>query len=170
MVHCYIKTIKLSSINRKNTGKIKSLLFGILSVLFASASVVLLLTTTDKTIDENITVSFVEPTESKKDIVESSIPTEIDTASVKMTDSISPPSISKKTKPLIELQNKYEDQYIIIAGTFSKSNAIGLASHLCKMNCFSCKIIYNGYSLYWVSVFMTSDKLKAKSFLKTHIR
>ena len=156
---------------QKKYRKNKILLFGLLSVLFASASVVVfLLTTTDETIDENITVSFVEPIESKIDSVESSIPTEIDTALAKMTDSISPPSIPKKQKPLIELQNKYEDKYIIIAGTFSKkSNAIGLYESLVQNEWFSCKIIYNGYSLYWVSVFMTSDKLKAKSFLKTHM-
>ena len=155
---------------QKKYRKNKILLFGLLSVLFASTSVVVfLLTSTDETINENITVSFVEPKEIKKDIVVSSIPTEIDSASVKITDSISPTLTPKKTKPLIELQNKYEDKYIIIAGTFSKkSNAIGLYESLVQNELFSCKVIYNGSSLYWVSVFMTSNKLNAKSFLKSH--
>ena len=75
---------------QKKYRKNKILLFGILSVLFASASVVIfLLTSTDETIDENITISFVEPKETKIDNVESSIPTEIDTSSVEITDSIS---------------------------------------------------------------------------------
>ena len=155
---------------QKKYRKNKILLFGILSVLFASASVVIfLLTSTNETIDENITISFVESKETKIDNVESSTPTEIDTSSNEITDSIIPPPMPKKSFPVIELQNKYEDQYIIIAGTFSKkSNAIGLYESLVQNELFSCKVIYNGSSLYWVSVYMTSEKLKAKSFLKSH--
>ena len=103
------------------------------------------------------------------DNVEASNLTLIDTDSIEIIDSIITPSILKNPHPVIELQNKYEDQYIIIAGTFSKkSNAIGLYESLIQNELFSCKVIYNGSSLYWVSVYMTSDKLKAKSFLRSH--
>jgi len=151
---------------RKN----KILLFGLLSVLFASASVVIfLLTSSNETKDEDITVSFVESKETNVDNVEASNLTLIDTDSIEIIDSIITPSILKNPLPVIELQNKYEDQYIIIAGTFSKkSNAIGLYESLLQNELFSCKVIYNGSSLYWVSVYMTSDKLKAKSFLRSH--
>tara|TARA_Y100000589_G_scaffold236144_1_gene223568 strand:- start:90 stop:878 length:789 start_codon:yes stop_codon:yes gene_type:complete len=151
---------------RKN----KILLFGLLSVLFASASVVIfLLTSSNETKDEDITVSFVESKETNVDNVEASNLTLIDTDSIEIIDSIITPSILKNPLPVIELQNKYEDQYIIIAGTFSKkSNAIGLYESLIQNELFSCKVIYNGSSLYWVSVYMTSDKLKAKSFLRSH--
>ena len=151
---------------RKN----KILLFGLLSVLFASASVVIfILTSSNETKDEDITVSFVESKETNVDNVEASNLTLIDTDSIEIIDSIITPSILKNPLPVIELQNKYEDQYIIIAGTFSKkSNAIGLYESLIQNELFSCKVIYNGSSLYWVSVYMTSDKLKAKSFLRSH--
>ena len=151
---------------RKN----KILLFGLLSALFASASVVIfLLTSSNETKDEDITVSFVESKETNVDNVEASNLTLIDTDSIEIIDSIITPSILKNPLPVIELQNKYEDQYIIIAGTFSKkSNAIGLYESLLQNELFSCKVIYNGSSLYWVSVYMTSDKLKAKSFLRSH--
>ena len=151
---------------RKN----KILLFGLLSVLFASASVMIfLLTSSNETKDEDITVSFVESKETNVDNVEASNLTLIDTDSIEIIDSIITPSILKNPLPVIELQNKYEDQYIIIAGTFSKkSNAIGLYESLIQNELFSCKVIYNGSSLYWVSVYMTSDKLKAKSFLRSH--
>jgi len=150
---------------RKN----KILLFGLLSVLFASASVMIfLLTSSNELRDEDITVSFVESKETKVDNVEPSNLIEIDNDSIEIIDSIITPS-TLKTFPVIELQNKYEDQYIIIAGTFSKkSNAIGLYESLIQNELFSCKVIYNGSSLYWVSVYMTSDKLKAKSFLRSH--
>ena len=103
------------------------------------------------------------------DNVESSNLTVIDSDSIEVIDSIITPSTLKNSLPVIELQNKYEDQYIIVAGTFSKkSNAVGLYESLIQNELFSCKVIYNGSSLYWVSVYMTSDKLKAKSFLRSH--
>ena len=81
---------------QKKYRKNKILLFGILSVLFASASVVIfLLTSTNETIDENITISFVESKETKIDNVESSTPTEIDTSSNEITDPIIPPPMPK---------------------------------------------------------------------------
>ena len=155
---------------QKKYRKNKILLFGLLSALFASASVVIfLLTSANETKDEDITVSFVESKEIKVDNMEASNLTLIDTDSIEIIDSIITPSILKNPLPVIELQNKYEDQYIIIAGTFSKkSNAIGLYESLLQNELFSCKVIYNGSSLYWVSVYMTSDKLKAKSFLRSH--
>ena len=155
---------------QKKYRKNKILLFGLLSVLFASASVVIfLLTSTNETRDEDITVSFVESKETKVDNVESSNLTVIDSNSIEITDSIITPSTLKNSPPVIELQNKYEDQYIIVAGTFSKkSDAVGLYESLIQNDLFSCKVIYNGSSLYWVSVYMTSNKLKAKSFLRSH--
>ena len=98
---------------QKKYRKNKILLFGLLSVLFASASVVIfLLTSTNETRDEDITVSFAESKETKVDNVESSNLTVIDTDSIEIIDSIMTPSTLKNSLPVIELQNKYEDQYL----------------------------------------------------------
>ena len=155
---------------QKKYRKNKILLFGLLSVLFASLSVVIfLLTSTKETLDKNITVYFEESKKTKIDTVSSFDLIEKDTASIEISDTKIAISASTNPLPLIELQTDYKDQYIIIAGTFSKkSNAIGLYESLVQNELYSCKIIYSGSSLYWVSVYMNQDKVTAKAFLKTH--
>lgn len=155
---------------QKKYRKNKILLFGLLSVLFASLSVVIfLLTSTKETLDKNITVYLEESKKTKIDTVSSFDLIEKDTASIEITDSISTSIAPINPLPLIELQSQYEDQFIIIAGTFSKkSNAIGLYESLVQNKLYSCKIIFNFSSLYWVSVYMTNDKVTAESFLKSN--
>lgn len=154
----------------KKYRKNKILLFGLLSVLFASLSVLIFLMTSTKEIFyKNITVSFEESIETKIDTVGSYDFIEFDTAFIEITDSISTSIAPINPLPLIELQSQYEDQFIIIAGTFSKkSNAIGLYESLVQNKLYSCKIIFNFSSLYWVSVYMTNDKVTAESFLKSN--
>ncbi len=165
-----IQDDKLVFNNQIKYKKSKILLFGLLSILFASLSIVLYLMTVQKEIvDEDITVSFVKSTEITAQNQDTSILSELDTDSIEILNTIIPNPELTKSGPLIELQNKYEDQYIIIAGTFSqKSNAIGLYETLIQNERFQCKIIYNGHSLYWVSVYISSEKSAAKSFLESN--
>ena len=152
--------------------KIRILILSILTFTFAILAVFSFIYFEDEEIPkESVEISFIED---QKDIIETSlIKTEfkqqkdnfIDTA-IK-TNEVYLEEIDSQTK--IEFQSDFKNHFIIVVGTFGeKSNAIGLFNELIEAGKYDCKIIHNGYSLYWVSVFLTEDHSEAKLFMRNN--
>lgn len=150
--------------------KVRILILSILTFTFAILAVFsFLYTYTEDVTMENIEISFIEEQnknvdntfkkEGLKQTKDSLITNEFTEANNE--------EISQKNK--IELQSKFKNQFIIVVGTFGeKRNAIGLFDEIIEEGKYDCKIIHNGYSLYWVSVFLTEDHSEAKLFMRNN--
>ena len=150
--------------------KIRILILSILTITFAILAVFSFMFTHSEDVPmENVEILFIE--EQNKNVDNT-----FKKAALKQTkDSLitndftesNNEEISQKNK--IELQSKFKNQFIIVVGTFGqKSNAIGLFDEIIDEGKYDCKIIHNGYSLYWVSVFLTEDHSKAKLFMRNN--
>ena len=150
--------------------KVRILILSILTITFVILAVFsFIYADFEEAPSENIEVSFIEEQNKNDDN------TFEKTASKKLEDSsvidetieASVEEISKTTK--IELQSKFKNQFIIVVGTFGeKSNAIGLYDELIDEGKYDCKIVHDGYSLYWVSVFLSEDQGEAKLFMRNN--
>ena len=150
--------------------KVRILILSTLTITFAILAVFSFTYTYSEDVpEENIEISFIE--EQNKNVNNT-----FKKAAIKQTkDSLitngfteaNNEEISQKNK--IELQSKLKNQFIIVVGTFGeKKNAISLFDEIIEERKYDCKIVHNGYSLYWVSVFLTENHSEAKLFMKNN--
>ena len=162
---------KIKSDKQKSKSKkVRILILSMLTITFAIFAVFSFIYTYSGDIPkENVEISFIE--EQNKNVNNT-----LKKAAIKQTkDSLitngfteaNNEEISQKNK--IELQSKFKNQFIIVIGTFGeKRNAISLFDEIIEEGNYDCKIIHNGYSLYWVSVFLTEDHSEAKLFIRNN--
>ena len=150
--------------------KVRILILSILTFTFAILAVFSFLYTYSEDVTmENIEISFID--EQNKNVDNTFKKEELkQTKDSLITNEFTEANneeISQKNK--IELQSKFKNQFIIVVGTFGeKRNAIGLFGEIIEEGKYDCKIIHNGYSLYWVSVFLTEDHSEAKLFMRNN--
>ena len=161
-----IKTDKQESKSKK----IRILILSILTSTFAILAVFSFMYTNLEDVPiEDVEISFIEDkNESTENTFKKAVLKQKKDSLI--TDKISEAyneEISQKNK--IELQSKFKNQFIIVVGTFGeKINAIRLFDEIIEEGKYNCKIIHNGYSLYWVSVFLAKDHSEAKLFMSNN--
>ena len=129
--------------------KKKLAIYSTLSLVFAALSFITYSKHTDNE-KQSISVNFdkVENTTYKSDKIAKNLVVQSEKKSktklIEKNLSLSPEIISYR---------QVIGKYLIIVGTFrEKDNALGLCNQMLDMGHINCKIVYNGTSLYWVSL------------------
>ena len=150
--------------------KIRILILSILTITFAILAVFSFIYTYSGDIPkENVEILFIEEQNKNVDNTFKKAALKQTKDSLITNDFTEANNEEIRQKNKIELQSKFKNQFIIVVGTFGqKSNAIGLFDEIIEEGKYDCKIIHNGYSLYWVSVFLTEDHSEAKLFMRNN--